>query len=114
MRNPFLPLLTLALATLAPFLPAQDFDPFADLGGGGSTSTKSEVFSTSKAITPGQSFEVVLKLTHPEGWHSYYQNPGIGIPSERQIHPFLLREQSRLIGVMRGIGLHRAGSQITR
>jgi len=81
MRNPFFALLTLFLATLAPVLPAQDFDPFADLGGGDSTSTKSEVFSTSKAITPGQSFEVVLKLTHPEGWHSYYQNPGIGIPS---------------------------------
>jgi len=81
MRNPFFALLPFLLATLSPLLPAQDFDPFADLGGGDSTSTKSETFSTSKAITPGQSFEVALKLTHPEGWHSYFQNPGIGIPS---------------------------------
>jgi thiol:disulfide interchange protein DsbD len=28
------------------------------------------------AIAPGGSFTVALKLDHPDGWHSYYQNSG--------------------------------------
>jgi thiol:disulfide interchange protein/DsbC/DsbD-like thiol-disulfide interchange protein len=28
------------------------------------------------AIAPGEAFTVALQLTHPEGWHSYYQNSG--------------------------------------
>ncbi len=29
-----------------------------------------------KTIAPGKAFNVALKLEHPDGWHSYYQNSG--------------------------------------
>ena len=29
-----------------------------------------------KTIAPGATFSVALKLDHPAGWHSYYQNTG--------------------------------------
>jgi thiol:disulfide interchange protein DsbD len=29
-----------------------------------------------KSISPGGTFTIALKLDHPEGWHSYYQNSG--------------------------------------
>jgi thiol:disulfide interchange protein len=32
--------------------------------------------SEQKTITPGQSFTLALKLSHPVDWHSYYQNSG--------------------------------------
>ena len=32
--------------------------------------------SEAKTIAPGAKFSVALKLDHPEGWHSYYQNSG--------------------------------------
>lgn len=34
------------------------------------------LFSEERAIVPGQSFTVALKLAHPSGWHSYYLNSG--------------------------------------
>ncbi|MGB0993348.1 MAG: protein-disulfide reductase DsbD domain-containing protein, partial [Akkermansiaceae bacterium] len=52
------------------------FDPFAGGEDEKSNATKSEMFADVTAIAPGDSFTVALKLTHAEGWHSYYKNPG--------------------------------------
>lgn len=48
-------------------------------GGGSSPESTSELISEVKSITPGQSFRVAFKLTHPPHFHSYYHNDGIGI-----------------------------------
>lgn len=54
----------------AQFEPDGDFNPF---GG-----EKPNITLTPESITiaPGIPFKVVIKLDHPEGWHSYYINPG--------------------------------------
>ncbi|NNM28135.1 MAG: hypothetical protein HKO57_01325, partial [Akkermansiaceae bacterium] len=74
-----LPILLLLLAA-APG-PAQDVDPFAlgGPGGGGAKLSQAELVSGVTAIAPGEPFTVALKLTHPEGWHSYFHYDGIGI-----------------------------------
>ncbi len=33
------------------------------------------------ALVPGQPLDVALKLVHPEHWHTYWLNPGIGVPT---------------------------------
>lgn len=38
--------------------------------------TVAELTAEVKSITPGSTFTVALKLSHPEEWHSYYQNSG--------------------------------------
>jgi thiol:disulfide interchange protein len=38
--------------------------------------TKASLVSELKTVAPGGKFTVALKLEHPEGWHSYYQNSG--------------------------------------
>jgi DsbC/DsbD-like thiol-disulfide interchange protein/cytochrome c biogenesis protein CcdA/thiol-disulfide isomerase/thioredoxin len=38
--------------------------------------SRAEMISEAKTIAPGATFSVALKLEHPEGWHSYYQNSG--------------------------------------
>jgi thiol:disulfide interchange protein len=43
---------------------------------GGSHASKAEMVSEVKAIAPGSTFTVALKLEHPGAWHSYYQNSG--------------------------------------
>ena len=40
------------------------------------SSSVAELISEEKTIAPGSTFTVALKLAHPEGWHSYYQNSG--------------------------------------
>ncbi|MBC8127193.1 MAG: thioredoxin family protein [Gloeobacteraceae cyanobacterium ES-bin-144] len=45
---------------------------FAETQASSQTALISEVAS----IAPGSSFTLALKLEHPEGWHSYYQNSG--------------------------------------
>lgn len=40
------------------------------------SASKSQLLSEVKSIQPGQKFSVALALSHPLGWHSYYQNPG--------------------------------------
>jgi thiol:disulfide interchange protein len=35
-----------------------------------------EMTADVKSIAPGSTFSVALKLSHPEEWHSYYQNSG--------------------------------------
>ena len=42
----------------------------------GSPASKAVMVSEAKTITAGAKFSVALKLDHPEGWHSYYQNSG--------------------------------------
>lgn len=60
-------------AFLANFASAQN--PFGDSSlGGGSGKTQSETLAGVTAFKPGEPFYVALKLTHPEGWHSYYVN----------------------------------------
>lgn len=65
---------------------ADDFDPFS-LPSARDKPQKNEsqvqLLSEVSAIAPGQPFAVALKLTHPQGWHSYYLNSGlIGEPLE--------------------------------
>lgn len=42
----------------------------------GAPKTKASLVSEVKSIAPEKSFSVALKLEHPGGWHSYYQNSG--------------------------------------
>jgi len=42
---------------------------------------KATLVSEAAAITPGQSFLVALRLEHAEHWHSYWKNPGTGLPT---------------------------------
>ena len=42
----------------------------------GKPTTEASLVSEAKTIAPGAKFSVALKLDHPEGWHSYYQNSG--------------------------------------
>lgn len=43
---------------------------------GASPASKAEIVSEVKSIAPAAKFSVALKLDHPNGWHSYYQNSG--------------------------------------
>lgn len=64
---------------------------FGSFGGmGGDDSSVATMLSESKSIAPGESFTVALKLEHPEGWHSYYQNSG-GV----EMPPFITWEMPR-------------------
>ena len=61
----FLALLACASNTRAQFdLPAR------------TTATKAEWRSEVQTLAPGGTFTLALKLEHPAGWHSYYQNSG--------------------------------------
>lgn len=72
-------LLLVLLALILPLV-AQDFDPFS-LPSAKDAPKKTEsavtLFSDTTTIAAGQPFQLALKLVHPEGWHSYYVNPGI-------------------------------------
>ncbi len=41
-----------------------------------STATRAEFVSEVRTVAVGAKFSVALKLDHPRGWHSYYQNSG--------------------------------------
>jgi len=59
----------------SPFLTAQT----SGFGFGGSKTaavSKATLVSEASTLAPGESFTVALKLAHPDGWHSYYQNSG--------------------------------------
>ena len=43
---------------------------------GRAPATRAELISEVKTIAPGATFSVALRLNHPRGWHSYYQNSG--------------------------------------
>jgi len=64
-------LLTLlfSFAALSGYSHAQ-FDPFAE------EEKKITISSEMDTVAAGVPFKVIIKLDHPEGWHSYYVNPG--------------------------------------
>ncbi|MEM9081219.1 MAG: protein-disulfide reductase DsbD domain-containing protein [Verrucomicrobiota bacterium] len=66
------------LAALWVPLAAQDFDPFAQdfAKKVEKTETQARLLSDHTLIAPGQPFTLALEFTHPEGWYSYYKNPG--------------------------------------
>ena len=43
---------------------------------GGSATTEASMVADVKSVAAGTKFSIALKLEHPEGWHSYYQNSG--------------------------------------
>ncbi len=53
------------------------------LGGAPSPGRSKEVtaalLSAQSALVPGQRLDVALKLEHPEHWHTYWLNPGVGV-----------------------------------
>jgi thiol:disulfide interchange protein len=65
--------LLLLLSSLVAFA---QFDAFSELAGEDNEKSKSALVSEVKSVAPGQTFAVALALSHPEGWHSYYLNPG--------------------------------------
>lgn len=78
--------LALAATLIAlPANPALGQDPFDDpfalaaLEQTEDALSQSDLLIDSKTIAPGVPFTVTLKLTHPDGWHSYYHNDGVGI-----------------------------------
>jgi len=42
---------------------------------------KATLVSEAATIAPGQSFLVALRMEHAEHWHSYWKNPGTGLPT---------------------------------
>jgi thiol:disulfide interchange protein DsbD len=65
-----LPVSILALIVFLPSAWAQFELP------GASPASKAAMVSEVKTIAPGAKFSIALKLDHPDGWHSYYQNSG--------------------------------------
>ncbi len=55
---------------------------FGGANRGGPAPVRVKLVSETKTIVPGQAFYVALEMTHDEGWHSYWTNPGIGMPTE--------------------------------
>ena len=47
--------------------------------GGSEEKSTSSVITSVNSIKPGETFQIALKLNHPKGWHSYYNNDGIGV-----------------------------------
>ena len=47
--------------------------------------TQAEWFTEGRVIAPGTTFTVALQLSHPPGWHSYYQNSG-GVEQALALH----------------------------
>jgi len=73
-------LFALLLLCLLPTFAHAEFDPF-NLPSAKAVSqgpkTKVSLISEVSAVAPDSPFTIGLKLEHPEGWHSYYVNPGI-------------------------------------
>lgn len=49
--------------------------------GGKAVEVKASLVAAGSALVPGQPLAVALKITHPEHWHTYWLNPGIGLPT---------------------------------
>ena len=81
--TPFLILLRAAIAAVLPSnLPAQ-LESFNSFGGAEKVASKIELLPEVTGVAAGEPFHVLIKLTHPEGWHSYFKNPGyVGQPLE--------------------------------
>lgn len=73
-----LPLAFLASPLTAQFGADDGFNPF---GKQAEAAPDIALVPENTTIVPGEPFKVMVRLTHPAGWHSYYANPGfIGIP----------------------------------
>lgn len=46
-----------------------------------SAQVKASLVSAATTIQPGQTFTVALRLQHDSHWHTYWKNPGIGLPT---------------------------------
>ena len=71
-------LLSLLVGTIAVFTPvslANQFDPFAASEADTDSSTL-EFLAEAREVPSGKPFHVLMKMTHPPGWHSYFINPG--------------------------------------
>lgn len=72
-----------------PGVKAQEAFPIPGLDGGfglpgaQQEATKGELTALTDGYKTGETFSLVLSLTHPSGWHSYYLNPGsVGLPPQ--------------------------------
>ena len=71
-------ILFLLFATIAGYAPvslANQFDPFAASEADTDSSTL-EFLAEAREVPSGEPFHVLMKMTHPPGWHSYFINPG--------------------------------------
>lgn len=58
-----------------------EFNPFGN--NDDASKTEATLISEVASTTVGETFTVAIKLKHPDGWHSYYKNPGgPGLPLE--------------------------------
>ncbi|WP_411844881.1 thioredoxin family protein [Roseibacillus persicicus] len=76
----FFLLLTTLFSIASPVFAQDDFDPFnlpSATDKPKKQTTEAKLLSEVSAVAPGQPFTVDLKLTHPDGWHSYYVNTGL-------------------------------------
>jgi len=80
--NKLLCILGIILITQPQFVSAQFSEPVApfNTSNESSDSSQSSLITSVLSITPGQTFKIALKLSPPQGWHSYYFNDGIGVP----------------------------------
>ena len=49
---------------------------------GGPRPVQVKLVSDTKVIVPGQAFYLGIEMSHGEGWHSYWTNPGTGMPTK--------------------------------
>ena len=75
----FVPLMFVAfLLSVVAVPPAQSQPNWAS----GDMITETELVSDMQVVTPGQNFHVALHQIMPEGWHTYWRNPGdAGLPA---------------------------------
>ena len=61
---------------------AQAQDPFGFGNQNGPKPVEVELVSETHAVVPGQPFYLALKMVHGPGWHTYWTNPGTGMPTK--------------------------------
>ena len=61
---------------------AQAKDPFGFGNQNGPKPVEVELVSETHAVVPGQPFYLALKMVHGPGWHTYWTNPGTGMPTK--------------------------------
>lgn len=48
--------------------------------------TKGTLSAQTDGYKPGETFPLILHITHAKGWHSYYENPGsVGFPADAKL-----------------------------
>ncbi|MES2707283.1 MAG: protein-disulfide reductase DsbD domain-containing protein [Verrucomicrobiota bacterium] len=78
----FLPrILALLAFTLTVRPAAAQFGFFPGQTGGASPVMTASLAAGESAWVPGKPVDVALKLAHPEHWHTYWLNPGLGTPT---------------------------------